>query len=238
MTGLRLDARPWNALGVPEPDEGRLSQLASRLAELAEFGRDPHVARRVANVLGTNTITAPLQPAMSVEELDRLEQAWRVVLPEEYRAYLLHVSKGGLGPSGGLAAPEVALSAGLDVTAPFPALVLAGDSVGRRIRDVWTDPLPDTDLFVGQGVLPLADYGCAMTGLLVVTGANRGEVWLDDRGNSGCVLPWELYTSLHRPIDDIDGNIERRITGRRVSFLAWVEDWLDNALACAAQNPS
>ena len=53
--------------------------------------------------------------------------------------------------------------------------------------------------------IPLADQGCGMTSMLVITGPHRGEVWFDDRA---CESP---------------------------SFTAWMEDWIDRSLIDVAR---
>jgi tetratricopeptide (TPR) repeat protein len=105
------------------------------------------------------------------------------------------------------------------------APVLTGDELGALERTLGTALPDDVRLFLrrvgASGAGPyyglqslrresgddivLADQGCGMSSLLVVTGMNRGEVWMDLG----------------------DGSDRQR---EAPSFLAWYEGWIDRAL--------
>lgn len=116
------------------------------------------------------------------------EQRAGVALPDAYRAFVTTRWSSGAGPYYGLAAlPE----------SPDPALAQAFDpalAAGVPLR----------------GAIALADQGCGMASVLVVTGPHRGEVWFDFRENGGGVAR------------------------ESPSFDAWIDEWLDRALAEAA----
>jgi len=58
------------------------------------------------------------------------------------------------------------------------------------------------------GALPICHEGCAYFVLLVVTGPDRGRMWIDGRASDGGIAP----------ISDQ--------TGRAVTFAQWYGDWL------------
>lgn len=86
---------------------------------------------------------------------------------------------------------------------------------------------PDWDaLDVGAGSLPLADYGCAIVGRLVLGAASTpfaGQIWVLD-GSAGPFMPFAFYANLHDPDAEIDGT-------REFTFLDWYEHWLEASIA-------
>jgi hypothetical protein len=72
------------------------------------------------------------------------------------------------------------------------------------------------------GAIQVADYGCGIEGWLVVSGSEFGAIWIaDPNGSFECSL---------FPIGR--GGWERMAAhpDKRLDFLAWYDDWLDDAL--------
>jgi hypothetical protein len=46
---------------------------------------------------------------------------------------------------------------------------------------------------VAAGTPPIGTLGCTMNMVLVVTGATRGQVWMDDRGADGGLIPYSPF---------------------------------------------
>lgn len=59
----------------------------------------------------------------------------------------------------------------------------------------WNDrtDAPYEDPWQAAGTLPIATLGCTMDMILVVTGAARGQVWMDDRGADGGLTPYSDF---------------------------------------------
>ncbi len=68
-----------------------------------------------------------------------------------------------------------------------------------------------------DGAIPICHHGCALRTWLVVTGADRANVWYDGRADNQGLLPHEGPG------------------GSRLTFAAWYEAWLDRCLAEAAE---
>jgi hypothetical protein len=159
------------------------------------------IRRKVA--AGGKRLGAPLAEG----EVARFESEHGIRLPEAYRRFLLEVGNGGDGP------PEY----GLEPLGDGPS------TGGRSEQDYWTR-LPDitrpfpftrrwiweadeetdegTDEEVGHGSLYLGTDGCGMNWHLIVTGPERGHLW--------------MLTG-----EGIQPTVPRR------DFLSWYSDWLD-----------
>ncbi len=202
--------------------EDRLAELRSRIALLA-------VIDRSHQVFGADAHRYELAEPLTRDELAGLERALGVALPEDVRAFLLHVGASGAGPYYGLmrlgqspphsAADEESLDADLDDDyaddddAPqhvWDAADLDEDEHDEEEDDGGDDEDEDEpDDEAGRmslaGTLALADQGCGMTSLLYVQGPHRGEVWADTSGRG-------------------------HLVAESPSFLAWYEGWLERAL--------
>lgn len=64
------------------------------------------------------------------------------------------------------------------------------------------------------GILRLCNYGCGVSLNLVVNGLEKGNIWVDDRGNDGGIYP--------------DPYFEQK---ERTKFLDWYLLWLNLSLS-------
>jgi hypothetical protein len=140
---------------------------------------------------------------MPERDVVAFERRHDVVLPEAYRAFLLMVGRGGAGPGYGVyefdgrwmrsELRDVEADVPGFLSAPFPHVSEWNE---YRDEDSYCDPR------LVAGSLPIATLGCTMDVRLVVTGAARGQVWMDDRGADNSLFP----------IGD--------------DFMSWYWDWL------------
>ena len=84
-----------------------------------------------------------------------------------------------------------------------------------------------------SGAVEVAHYGCGIMAVLVVSGPERGTIWIDDPNSSfGCDLypigrgGWMGQAGWER----IAAHPEKRL-----DFLSWYDDWLDGALVTLDQ---
>ncbi|MET8829024.1 SMI1/KNR4 family protein [Streptomyces sp. NPDC004610] len=143
------------------------------------------------------------------------EAQWGVSLPADYRAFLLEVGAGGAGPFYGLATLSRTRRTGWlwsdpgggtaheRLRLPFPDEEESARAQADHERD---EPLPsrfeDETAFDAayrawlvedeklserllSGALCLSHEGCGSFHWLVVSGARRGQVWLDERAGDG-----------------------------------------------------
>src|SRR5262245_7491899 len=121
-----------------------------------------------------------LNPPVKEKAVIEFEQQYRISLPIEYRDFLLRVANGGH-----------------QSYRPFFRLNDGGEFA--RILPLLDQPFPHTtgwneynakdysDNFHIQGALPFFHEGCGYYYFLVVTGSERGNIWMDARVSDGGV---------------------------------------------------
>ncbi|GAA4922674.1 hypothetical protein LX16_5030 [Stackebrandtia albiflava] len=189
-------------------------------------------------VFGARRHRFRLAPPLSDAQVSEIEAACGVVLPEDYREFLVRVGAGGAGPWYGIATPtsrdggwdwvdDAAETDSATLSRPFldaPArtAVVAEYDAREPTRDgfdddetyrnafrAWDDEWDTVESQLFAGSICLCHYGCGVFLRLVVTGAERGTMWSHDGG------PADLT-----PLG---------VDGRRVSFSQWYLDWLEES---------
>lgn len=201
-----------------------IAVIAAKLQRLRES--DPHL-----KCFGGDAHGYRLWPPVAEAEVRAFERRHSIKLPDEYREFLTKLGNGGAGPSYGILPlavyddrdldPEVNEGMIGDLAAPFPhADAWNADKTywGRR-PDIdedeeayydWREEYTTNDQIAGS--LPVCHEGCGFFFLLVVTGTDRGKMWLDGRASDEGIMP----------VTD-----EGR---RRLTFGKWYENWLDECL--------
>ncbi len=172
-----------------------------------------------------------LRPCVPEAEVLAFEQKHSVRLPDEYRQFLTELGNGGAGSCYGIFPLgvyddqnlEPHLNEGLigDLTRPFPHADAwnASDDYWERQPDIdedeeaydtWLEDYTTHDLI--EGSLPICHEGCGFFFLLVVTGPDRGKMWLDGRASDEGIMP----------VTDEGSS--------RVTFGEWYDSWLDRCL--------
>lgn len=156
---------------------------------------------------------------LSEPEILGFERLHAITLPTDYRDFLLTMGNGGVGPGYGVEK----LGQAYDVDwSENPGLVgvLAAPFPHAHAWNVKVDPaLLIEDQYRQQdqywhsrqveGALPICHYGCNKRGILIVTGSERGHVWIDDRADWMGLYP------------------DRSSSGERVTFLEWFRSWVE-----------
>ncbi len=217
----------------------RLQSIRPRLEELARL--DPNF-----RLFGSRTHRYHLSPPLTPDEVAAFELFHGVFLPDDYRAFLLEVGSEGAGPYYGLSplgnfehAESASDEAHNFLVSPFPHRTqfnLLNDEFRHRCAQaseeeeaaLWsrfeTEYFKDTWVF---GTLCLAHEGCGMYDFLVVSGEERGSIWIDDRCNNGGLSPLQ---SNRFPDRTNENALFLRVNAAHTSFLDWYEWWLDWSL--------
>jgi hypothetical protein len=195
-----------------------IERIQSKLADLRQL--DP-----ACKLFGSSSHRYALGPTLTASELANYEKALGIVLPSEYRDFLMKIGHGGAGPFYGL----------FELIGSDPENITDLDQIKKPFR--WTDAtnpmqwqnpekeddvLIDSDGKAGEslsvwlhvpGVLYFCNYGCAIRFFMVVDGPQSGEVWMDRQADDNGITP------------------ERGEDGSNLRFLQWYEKWLDGGIS-------
>jgi hypothetical protein len=167
-----------------------------------------------------------LASPVAQHQLKAFEERYGIVLPDDYRTFLLEVGNGGAGPYYGLYPLGVFSDiSGIDPTEaigdlarPFPHTKAwnlddqPDPQIDEKAYEAWTKRYFDTKWI--DGAIPICHEGCNYYDLLVVTGSERGHIWVDGRSSDAGIAPAQRENT----------------KAQRLSFLDWYQAWLDEAL--------
>lgn len=168
-------------------------------------------------------------PIMDKEAIQQFEYVNNIVLPEDYKEFIQIIGNGGAGPGLGILPlndnesildPRILSEEGKDkilLSENFPYCNAWND---ESFHDALETNADNLDVLRGNyfstehisGSICFCNLGCGELFLLVVTGAEAGNVWYDGRGNYGGIFPYSYKEK------------------ERVSFLEWYDIWLTEIL--------
>ncbi len=183
-----------------------------------------------------------LNPCLSSQQIDALEQRSQILLPAEYRLFLQEIGNGGAGPDYGIFPLEQSLECRWDDWEKwFPEM-------SDYLQEPFVPPTsPDDtgpfDEAWGPGLLVLGHIGCGEFNYLVLSGVEYGHIW---EGSDMHPLPACCFSDLPEEIQkgrgkDFYSSVHRYLLSpahkQRLTFLAWYEHWwLDSELRKLAKN--
>jgi hypothetical protein len=164
-----------------------------------------------------------LNPPLAPERVVEIEQAIGISLPEQYRKFVIEFANGGAGPDHGIHPLERVVN---------PKLV------SRKVLESIARPFPvprDVDAmrelgWLPPGTLEVAEIGCGGAYHLVLSGADRGYVWVVNP--DGDWSP-ELSDESHLQGDTIESYLDAAINSPnalKLEFIDWYVKWLDDSL--------
>ncbi|MEH2053049.1 SMI1/KNR4 family protein [Nostoc sp.] len=214
----------------------KLTQLAILDSKFEFFGSESHQYQ--------------FKPCLSNKDIQLFESRYNIILPSEYRNFLLEIGNGGGGPGYGLYGlsgieytEDVILEKEYHenyeiLSKPFPLTEAWNDLdviVKNNTGFVANSDAYFDDKFI-QGTLTITNYGCGIYAILVITGEQSGKIWIDDRTNDNGIYPASLsFCSFFHDADpdDFTNSDEKQ----PLSFYNWYEDWLNRSLHQIRQSP-
>lgn len=189
-----------------------LDRIAEKLRRAREMDAQP---------FGVESHGMRLHPPIALDELAAIEARLGVALPEEYRGFIIRIGDGGAGPAYGMFTLDKALrETGVDRVPELLATPFCHVDCYNPYEDpVWNAFWDRVDeggvgdeerrifgIREMEGALQLCHEGCGYMHFLVVSGPQRGRMWMDGRCSDYGFSPFN------------------------VTFLEWYERWIDDVL--------
>ena len=167
-----------------------------------------------------------INPTISEDEVSEIEKRNKIILPKDYREFIIKIGNGCIGPRQGLLSLQESMfdfklrdNPAINLSKPFAYNE-------KWNEDEWIDAIdwdggerPDDEVLEKYmstnhitGCLQICHIGHGATYLLVVNGEEYGNMWLDGRIDYGGLKP--LLNEKEE----------------RVSFISWFAEWLDESV--------
>lgn len=180
-----------------------------------------------------------LKPCLSRSEIQEFEDKYQVNLPDDYREFLLTIGNGGAGPGYGLLGIDIhhQKSDFNYLSQPFKLTKEWNDLDLMQASHEEGNPVYFYPNFV-QGSIVVAEYGCGVEARLVITGQEKGNIWIDDRTNEAGIYPLSPHCAAFFHDDpNIEGDLYESIEEIKTAmgFYDWYNDWLSRGISQVIQ---
>ena len=217
--------------GLEQAMNQNTQQLKDKLNKLKKLDKN-------FEVFGSELHKYALNSCLSSAEVSNFESKCGVVLPDDYRQFLLEFGNGGAGPGYGLLSINIEkligdasqcnfLSQPFLLTKEWNNLELLQVSNGDS-TNIYFDPK-----YI-NGTIIVAEYGCGIQARLVITGEERGNIWIDDRTNEAGIYPLTMhYAAFFHDDPDIEADLYESVeeVKEALTFYEWYSDWLNRGIS-------
>ncbi|WP_052483628.1 SMI1/KNR4 family protein [Flavobacterium sp. MEB061] len=166
-----------------------------------------------------------LNNCLGEAEIEEFEKFHNIKLPTDYRNFIKHIGNGGVGPALGLYKLkdwnlELEIENDNFLKTKFPYTEkwnsdFNGNTEDEKFMDSEEFECWEQDYYNEKhvfGSIRVCHYGCAIYFFLVVSGVEKGNVWVDDRANDQGIYPLSTENN------------------NRYNFTEWYNEWLDQSL--------
>ena len=164
-------------------------------------------------IFGSSKHKYKLHPCKTEKEIQSFEKKHGISLPADYRSFLLHIGNGGAGPSYGMFKLEDYFDNFYDEANYTVHDNFLSDNFKFSVDTPYSEPQYENDDDSADyyndtaGAMVICHHGCGILNILIVSGEEKGKIWVDDRCN---------------------GNGLNRVSD---SFYEWYSKWLDYSIA-------
>ncbi|MBS1636917.1 MAG: SMI1/KNR4 family protein [Bacteroidetes bacterium] len=202
------------------------TELMNKLQRLRKLDGKSLFKRHYFKIFGSDKHHYNLNPTLSEKQVKSFENTHSIALPADYKNFLLHIENGGAGPAYGLLQLdnwnyELAISDKKFLSTPF--------SYTDNWNMQYTGDINNDDHYLTPefqnwekeyfsnkhitGSIRICHYGCAIYFLLIITGQEAGNIWVDDRAND-----MGLYPAISK------------FTKQKMTFTDWYDEWLNESI--------
>ncbi len=174
-------------------------------------------------VFGSTSHKFEFNKKLSLKSVEAFEKKHKIVLPTDYKNFLTQIGNGGSGPYYGLNrlsdwGAELENKTNDFLSCDFPHTELWNlsnsfddieDDYYKTDAYIWWETEYYSDKQI-TGSMHICHYGCGVLYILIVSGKEAGNIWIDDRANYEGIYP-----------------VISKNTGKKMDFLEWYGEWLD-----------
>lgn len=172
------------------------------------------------NIFGSEEHQYKFNDRISEREVLKFENKHGIEIPKAYREFILKFGNGGCGPNYGL----LTLETGVLNIPHYPEhsdiIKLSNEF---RFEKCWNMDYVDGDVQLWEkeyedskwcdGMLRISHEGCGYFANLVITGKERGHIWIDGRASDGGIYP-----------------VNHHKGESKTDFIQWYLNWLDESI--------
>ena len=176
-------------------------------------------------IFGSKEHKYELNNCLSEEKILDFEKTNQIELPLEYRNFIKNIGNGGVGPAYGVFKLEdwnfeldIENRNFLNENFPYTEkwnLTYAGNEDDNDYTESEEFKNWELECFNEKhiyGSIRICHYGCAIYYFLVVSGLEKGNVWIDARANDEGIYPLTTETK------------------SRYNFVEWYNEWINESL--------
>ena len=202
-----------------------LSELKSKIQKLKKIDGGSFFREPQYKIFGSSEHRYKFNRCLSQNEIEKFERTNKIRLPFEYKEFISKIGDGGCGPAYGLY-PLSLWNFELDINEPdFLSTEFLYTESWKKIKNFEEEgDYFDTAEFQEweqenfsnkhiTGSLRICHYGCAIYYLLIVSGKEAGNIWVDDRANDNGIYPATSKSS-----------------AERLTFFQWYDEWLTESI--------
>ncbi|MEZ0129297.1 SMI1/KNR4 family protein [Flavobacterium sp. LBUM151] len=202
-----------------------------KILQLKKIDGNGFFRRKPFKLFGSKKHEYKLNNCLSEIEIQEFEKLYQIYLPLDYRNFINNIGNGGVGPAYGLYKLEdwnleIEIKNDNFLKTKFPYLEKWNSEFKGNLEDedymeskefeYW-----EKEYFDGKhlfGSIRICHYGCAVYYFLIVSGVEKGNIWVDDRANDEGIYP--LFSE----------------NKNRYNFTEWYNEWLSQSLIKLKEN--
>ena len=172
-------------------------------------------------VFGAESHQYNFNSVLTENEFTLFEETHKIKLPEDYRQFLKTIGNGGCGPSFGLFKLETGI---YDIPFNKKQSEIINLNKEFKFTNFWNleeNPKEDYDKWLDEyddikwanGMIRINHLGSGMYSNLIISGKEKGNIWIDSRTNEGGIYPSNYYNKAIKN-----------------DFLSWYLHWIENSI--------
>jgi hypothetical protein len=196
-----------------------------KILQLKKIDGNGFFRRKPFKLFGSKKHEYKLNNCLSEIEIQKFEKIYQIVLPLDYRNFINNIGNGGVGPAYGLYKLEdwnleIEIKNDNFLKTKFPYLEKWNSEFKGNLEDenymeskefeYWGKEYFDEKHLFGS--IRICHYGCAVYYFLIVSGVEKGNIWVDDIANDEGIYP---LCSENK---------------NRYNFTEWYNEWLSQSL--------